>query len=135
MDSKGRKDAADPEVPAEPKTESTDVVDTSLPEIIVVVDLHDGKMFSSPRFDLGGQVSDVAPSNETGGLLRMEDERRFLATALEKLTFGDTAHSRHTVGLRDGTWRNVESRGTIIRDPDGTPSKIMALIRDVTHCR
>lgn len=110
-------------------------VDDSTPEIVVVVDLHDGKMFSSPRYDLGGRVAGAAVPHETDRSLPSGDEKRFLTTALEKLTFGDNTRNHHTIGLGDGTWRNVESRGTIIRDVDGTPSKIMAVIRDVTHCR
>ena len=108
--------------------------DESSQEIIVVVDLDNGNFFSSPRFELGGNIDEIVSDNETGFSTEVESGRKMLVAALETLSFGPTLRSRLMGEMGNEGWCDVESKGTIIRDANGTPSKIMAVIRDVSRC-
>ena len=99
-------------------------------EIVVVVDLKDDRL--TPRYELGGGVEALVAPEAAGRSLTLEDEKRLLASILDNLTFGRKTQMSHKVGTTDGKWRNLESEGTIVRDADGKPSKIRAIIRDVT---
>jgi len=102
-------------------------------------DLGSDKVFLSPRWKgmLGFETSEIA-DDKAGWLGRVHrDDRSALEAALSSHLRGSEATFDHEMRLlhKDGSVRNVLSRGVAIRRESGAPYRLVGLDTDVTRLK
>jgi PAS domain S-box-containing protein len=105
------------------------------PDAIVVLDLTGKSLFVSKEMR---KLLDVSEDKELVGKSMfdyvIEAERGWMATNLaELIQVGKHAHTEYTILRPNGTTVSTEISSAIIRDAQGRPTSLMAIVRDISE--
>jgi diguanylate cyclase (GGDEF)-like protein/PAS domain S-box-containing protein len=99
-------------------------------------DIEAGTVYFSPRWPalLGMQPDELRPAPDEWFKRIHGDDFARVSADIDAHLAGATAHfeSEYRIHHADGGWRWVISRGMAVRRPDGTPTRMVASLSDVT---
>jgi len=107
----------------------TDNVD----DLIAVLDLTGRRIFSSPSY----RRILVAPCELEGtdsfAEVHEEDRERIRGVFAQTVATGVGQRAEYRLQARDGSFRSIESQGSVIRDVDGRITNVVVVSRDITE--
>ncbi|MBI3512773.1 MAG: EAL domain-containing protein [Proteobacteria bacterium] len=99
-------------------------------------DIEAGTVYFSPRWPvlLGMQPDELRPTPDEWFKRIHADDFARVSADIDAHLAGETAHfeSEYRIHHGDGGWRWVISRGMAVRRPDGSPTRMVASLSDVT---
>jgi diguanylate cyclase (GGDEF)-like protein/PAS domain S-box-containing protein len=99
-------------------------------------DIEAGTVYYSPRWPmlLGMKPDELRPAPDEWFKRVHADDFARVSADIDAHLAGDTAHfeSEYRIHHADGGWRWVVSRGMAVRRPDGSPTRMVASLSDVT---
>jgi len=102
-------------------------------DMIAVLDLNGRRIYNSPSYnDILGNPESL---KETDGFreIHPEDKERIKQVFQETVRTGVGQRLEYRLMGKDGSTRNIESKGSVIRDAEGVISQVIVVSRDVTE--
>ena len=105
------------------------------PDAVVMADLHGTVLFASPQTGalLGVSASEELPGKRIFDYVIEGDRQRLAANLSAVIEVGSRGNTEYTAIRPDGTTVPVEASSAVIRDSEGQPKALMAVIRDITE--
>lgn len=102
-------------------------------DMIAVLDLNGRRIYNSPSYK--SILGDPESLKGTDGFqeIHPEDEARVRQVFQETVNSGVGQRIEYRFLLKDGSARNIESKGSVIRDGAGKISQVIVVSRDVTE--
>ncbi len=109
------------------------LITENVADLIAVLDLEGRRVYNSPSFK--GVLGDPDRLKGTSSFMEIhpDDRDRIKKVFDETVRTGVGQRSEYRFLLRNGSVRYMESQGSVIRDKDGTPTKVVVVSRDVTR--
>ncbi len=103
-------------------------------DLIAVVDPAGRTLYNSPSYEkvLGYSIEEL---NGTSGLdqVHPEDQARVIEAAEEARRTGVGGRLEYRFRHKDGTWRVLESKASVVRNSAGHPQELVIVNRDITE--
>jgi PAS domain S-box-containing protein len=104
----------------------------SVTDLVVVLDLTGHRIFGSPSYrQLLGEETPVAGSDSFANI-HPEDADNVRRIFHETVASGVGQRTEYRFRVKDGSYRFIESQGSVIRDRDGQIHNILVVSRDIT---
>ena len=104
----------------------------NLSDMVAVIDLEGRRLYNSPSYkDVLGPPAELLGTDSFADI-HPEDRERIRQVFREAVQTGIGREAEYRFLLKDGTIRYVESRGSVIKDENGRPAKVVVVSRDVT---
>jgi PAS domain S-box-containing protein len=111
------------------------LISENVTDLIAVIDRDGRRVYNSrsyrSTFGEGGQLDGTDSFSE----IHPEDKETIQHLFRETLTTGIGRRAEYRIQLADGSVRHIESQGSVIRDQQGEPSKVVVVSRDITERR
>lgn len=112
------------------------LITENVADMIAVVDLEGQRLYNSPSYHkVLGYTAEELKSSSSFEQIHPEDRSSVRNAALEARRTGVGRPLEYRMRHRDGTWRVLESRASVIRSPSGDPERLVIVNRDVTQRR
>jgi len=109
------------------------LITENVADLIAVLDLEGRRVYNSPSYK--GMLGD--PEKLRGSLsfseIHPDDRERIKKIFEETVRTGVGQRSEYRFLLKNGSIRYMESQGSVIRDRNGNPEKVVVVSRDVTR--
>ena len=101
-------------------------------DLIAVLDMQGRRLYNSPSYatllgNPGGAVG-----SDSFAEIHPEDREKIQAVFRKTTETGIGQRAEYRFRAHDGTLRYIESQGSVVRDRDGKPSRVVVVSRDVT---
>ncbi|MBI2926722.1 MAG: PAS domain S-box protein [Verrucomicrobia bacterium] len=104
----------------------------NLSDMVAVIDLEGRRLYNSPSYkEVLGPPAELLGTDSFADILP-EDRERIKQVFREAVQTGVGREAEYRFLLKDGTIRYIESRGSVIKDEAGRPTKVVVVSRDVT---
>lgn len=104
----------------------------NLSDLVAVIDLEGRRLYNSPSYKyVLGDPAELLGTDSFADI-HPEDRERIKGLFRETVATGIGREAEYRFLLKDGTIRHIESRGSVIKDEQGRPSKVLVVSRDVT---
>ncbi|WP_291995011.1 PAS domain S-box protein [Candidatus Accumulibacter sp. ACC003] len=104
-------------------------------DMVTVVDLEGHRLYSSPAYRaLFGEPADL-PGSDAFASIHPDDRERVRRGFQQTIESGAGQRGSFRVVLADGSSRDIESQGGVIRDADDRVERVVVVSRDVTEHR
>jgi PAS domain S-box-containing protein len=108
------------------------LVAENVTDLIAVLDLDGRRLYNSPSYaEILGDPEQLR-GTESFVEIHPEDRERIKTVFLTTVQTGRGHRAEFRFLLKDGSVRFVESQGSVIRDVEGKPSKVVVVSRDIT---
>lgn len=109
------------------------LITENVADLIAVLDLEGRRLYNSPSYK--GVLGDPADLEGTVSFNEIHpDDREKIRTIFEEtVRTGVGQEAEYRFLLKNGSIRYMESHGSVIRDGEGKPSKVIVVSRDVTR--
>lgn len=112
------------------------LITENVADMIAVVDLEGHRLYNSPSYHkVLGYTAEELKSSSSFEQIHPEDRSSVRNAALEARRTGVGRPLEYRMRHKDGTWRVLESRASVIRSPSGDPERLVIVNRDVTQRR
>ncbi|MDX2257143.1 MAG: ATP-binding protein [Pseudanabaenaceae cyanobacterium bins.39] len=102
-------------------------------DLIAVVDANGYRLYNSPSYErVLGYSSEELQGTWAYDKIHPEDQQRVLNAAKETLQTGVGKVLEYRMLHQDGTWRILQSSGSVIRDEQGNVQHIVIIARDIS---
>lgn len=109
------------------------LISENVADLIAVLDLEGKRLYNSPSYkDLLGDPQSLR-GTDSFEEIHPEDRDRVRHIFQETVTTGIGQRAEYRFLLKDGSFRYVESQGSVIKDQESKPAKILVVSRDVTE--
>jgi PAS domain S-box-containing protein len=103
-------------------------------DMIALVDQNGRRLYNSPAYQkvLGYSPEDLKATSSIEEI-HPDDRPRVLKAAEKARSSGVGERVEYRVRHKDGSWRNLESTASVIRNAKGQPDKLVIVNRDITE--
>jgi two-component system cell cycle sensor histidine kinase/response regulator CckA len=101
-------------------------------DLIAVLDLEGNRLYNSPSYTEVLGDPDKLLGTPSFDDIHPDDRERIKSVFRETVRTGQVQRTEYRFLLKDGSIRYIESQGSLIRDAQGNPSKVLVVSRDVT---
>ncbi len=110
------------------------LISENVTDLIAVLDRDGRRLYNSPsyRFTLGREAS---AGTDSFAEIHPDDKARMQRLFEESVATGVGQRAEYRMLLADGSVRHIESIGSVIRDEQGQPHRVVVVARDVTERR
>jgi PAS domain S-box-containing protein len=109
------------------------LITENVADLIAVLDLEGKRLYNSPSYnDLLGDPQSLR-GTDSFEEIHPDDRVRIRQVFQETVKTGIGQRAEYRFLLKDGSFRYVESQGSVIKDQEGKPAKILVVSRDVTE--
>lgn len=110
------------------------LITENVADMIAVVDLEGHRLYNSPSYHkVLGYTAEELKSSSSFEQIHPEDRSSVRNAALEARRTGVGRPLEYRMRHKDGTWRVLESRASVIRSPSGDPERLVIVNRDVSQ--
>ncbi|WP_310491365.1 sensor domain-containing diguanylate cyclase [Dechloromonas sp.] len=105
----------------------------NLSDFIAVLDTEGSRLYNSPSYEqFFGSVSDLQGTNSFAEI-HPDDRERVKEVFMETVRSGQGRQIYYRFVLADGSIRDMESRGSVIKDRDGQVVRVVVVSHDITE--
>lgn len=105
----------------------------NLSDFIAVLDTEGSRLYNSPSYEqFFGSVSDLQGTNSFAEI-HPDDRERVKQVFMETIQSGQGRQIYYRFVLADGSIRDMESRGSVIKDRDGQVVRVVVVSHDITE--
>jgi diguanylate cyclase (GGDEF)-like protein/PAS domain S-box-containing protein len=105
----------------------------NLSDFIAVLDPEGRRLYNSPSYEqFFGDLSDLQGTNSFAEI-HPDDRERVKQVFMETVRSGQGRQINYRFLLADGSIRDMESRGSVIRDKDGQVVRVVVVAHDITE--
>ncbi len=109
------------------------LISENVTDLIAVIDRDGKRLYNSPSYQRSlGDASDLQGTNSFQEI-HPDDQERIKRIFQETIARGIGQRSEYRMLWSDGTVRHIESQGSVIKDANGSPSKVVVVSRDITE--
>jgi PAS domain S-box-containing protein len=102
-------------------------------DLIAVVDINGYRIYNSPSYErVLGYSSEELQGTWAYDKIHPDDQQQVLEAAAETLKTGKGKFLEYRMQHKDGTWRILESSGSVMRDDQGNVQNIVMVAHDIT---
>jgi PAS domain S-box-containing protein len=102
-------------------------------DLIAVVDINGYRIYNSPSYErVLGYSSEELQGTWAYDKIHPDDQQQVLEAAAETLKTGKGKFLEYRMQHKDGTWRILESSGSVMRDDQGNVQNIVIVAHDIT---
>lgn len=105
----------------------------NLSDFIAVLDLEGRRLYNSPSYEQFFGAPGNLRNTDSFAEVHPDDQERVRQVFRETVRTGVGRQIEYRFVLADGSIRDMESRGSVIRDRDGRPTRVLVVSRDVTE--
>ncbi len=109
------------------------LISENIGDFIVVLDLQGRRLYNSPSYRAILGDPEQLVGSDSFAEIHPDDRARIQQVFLETVRTGVGQRAEYRMVLRDGTIRHIESRGNVIRNPQGEVMRVVVVSRDVTE--
>jgi len=103
-------------------------------DMLAVVDMKGRRLFNSLAYwKILGYTSEELKGSDSLEQVHPEDRARVQAAAEKARKTGIGTRLEYRIRHKDGSWREIESTSSVIRNANGEPEKLVIVNRDVTE--
>ena len=102
-------------------------------DMIAVVDLEGRRIYNSPSYESLFGNTELLKGTDGFQEIHPDDVAKVKQVFQETVRTGIGQRLEYRFQLKDGSVRNIESKGSVIRDADGKISQVIVVSRDVTE--
>jgi PAS domain S-box-containing protein len=108
------------------------LISDNITDLIAVVDLDGKRLYNSSSYrEILGDVEHLRGSDSFQEI-HPDDRERIRKVFTESVRTGHSMRDEYRFLLSDGSVRYIESQGSVIRDDEGKPSRLLIVSRDIT---
>jgi PAS domain S-box-containing protein len=102
-------------------------------DMIAVVDMDGRRLYNSPAYEkvLGYSAAELE-SGDSLEHVHPDDRQRVIDAAEMARVTGRGQRIEYRMRHRDASWRDLESTANVVRDANGTPTRLVIVNRDIT---
>src|SRR5438445_4063551 len=109
------------------------LISENVTDLIAVIDRDGKRLYNSPSYERSlGDASNLQGTNSFQEI-HPDDQERIKRIFQETIARGIGQRSEYRMLWSDGTVRHIESQGSVIKDANGSPSKVVVVSRDMTE--
>ena len=109
------------------------LISENVTDLIAVIDRDGKRLYNSPSYERSlGDASNLQGTNSFQEI-HPDDQERIKRIFQETIARGIGQRSEYRMLWSDGTVRHIESQGNVIKDANGSPSKVVVVSRDMTE--
>jgi diguanylate cyclase (GGDEF)-like protein/PAS domain S-box-containing protein len=105
----------------------------NLSDFIAVLDLEGRRLYNSPSYERFFGAPGGLRDTDSFAEVHPDDKERVKQVFSETVRTGIGKQIEYRFVLADGSIRDMESRGSLIRDEDGRAARVLVVARDVTE--
>lgn len=107
----------------------------NLSDFIAVLDVHGRRLYNSPSYQAFFGTLDDLQNSDSFVDVHADDRERVKRVFNETVRSGVGHHIEYRFQMRDGSVRDMESRGSVLRDKKGRATRVLVVSRDITEQR
>jgi PAS domain S-box-containing protein len=111
------------------------LISENVADLIAVLDLQGRRVYNSPSYKKILDDPEAVSGTVSFDEIHPEDREKIMRIFEETVRTGLGQRTDYRFLLKDGSIRYVESQGSVIRDAEGKPEKVIVVSRDVTERR
>lgn len=109
------------------------MITESLSDFIAVLDTEGRRLYNSPSYErFFGNLGELEGTNSFAEI-HPEDRERVKQVFMETVRSGQGRQISYRFMLNDGSVRDMESRGSVIKGKDGQVERVVVVARDITE--
>lgn len=109
------------------------LISENVTDLIAVVDAQGRRLYNNPAYERSlGKVNGLQGSDSFHEI-HPDDRDRIRQIFSDTLSTGVGQRAEYRMLLHDGSIRHIESLGSVIRDNNGQPAKVVVVSRDITE--
>ena len=105
----------------------------NLSDFIAVLDLEGRRLYNSPSYEKFFGAAGALRDTDSFAEVHPDDQERVKQVFAETVRTGAGKQIEYRFVLADGSIRDMESRGSLIKDAAGRPTRVLVVSRDVTE--
>ena len=110
------------------------LITENVADMIAVVDMEGHRLYNSPSYNkVLGYTEEELKSSSSFDQIHADDRNRVRDAATEARATGVGRPLEYRMRHKDGTWRVLESRASVIRSRSGEPERLVIVNRDITE--
>ncbi len=109
------------------------LISENVTDLIAVIDSDGKRIYNSPSYKTILGAPESLRGTDSFEEVHPQDRKRIKDIFRETLASGVGRRTEYRFLLKDGSVRDVESQGSVIRDETGRPSKLVVVSRDITE--
>jgi two-component system cell cycle sensor histidine kinase/response regulator CckA len=110
------------------------LITENVADMIAVVDMEGHRLYNSPSYNkVLGYTGEELKSSSSFDQIHADDRNRVRDAAMEARATGVGRTLEYRMRHKDGTWRVLESRPSVIRSRSGEPERLVIVNRDITE--
>lgn len=109
------------------------LISENMGDFIVVLDLQGRRLYNSPSYRAILGDPEKLVGSDSFAEVHADDRARIKEVFKETVRTGVGQRTEYRLVLPDGTVRQIESRGNVIRNPQGDVIRVVVVSRDVTE--
>ncbi len=107
----------------------------NLSDFIAVLDLQGRRIYNSPSYRKFLGATDGMSNSDSFAEVHPDDRERVRRVFMETVRTGQGNRIEYRFLMPDGSVRDMESRGSVIRDKNGRVTRVLVVSRDITEHR
>ena len=109
------------------------MITENIHDLVALVDLQGRRIYNSPSYHAYFSDDDLAPGVDSFRQVHPDDHDRIEAIFKETVASGIGQRAEFRFVLNDGSTRDIESQGSVIRDAAGNVEKVLIVSRDISE--
>jgi len=108
------------------------LITENVTDLIAVLDQNGNRLYNSPSYKNSLGRSAGLQGTNSFKEIHPEDKDRIKQMFQETIASGIGQRTEYRMLLEDGAVRHIESQGSVVKDENGKPSKVVVVARDIT---
>ena len=110
------------------------LITENVADMIAVVDMEGHRLYNSPSYNkVLGYTEEELKGSSSFEQIHADDRNRVREAGMEARATGIGRPLEYRMRHKDGTWRVLESRASVIRSRSGEPESLVIVNRDITE--
>lgn len=109
------------------------MITENIEDFVAVIDLEGRRVYNSPSYAKLFSNYEKMKGTDSFSEVHPDDRKYVMQIFHETVNSGSGMKIEYRFVLEDGSVRYIESRGTLIRDRYGQPSRVLVISRDITE--
>jgi diguanylate cyclase (GGDEF)-like protein/PAS domain S-box-containing protein len=109
------------------------LITENIHDLVALVDVRGRRIYNSPSYHAYFSDDDLTPGVDSLRQIHPEDHDRIEAIFKETVATGSGQRAEFRFILKDGSTRDIESQGSVIRDAAGNVEKVLIVSRDISE--
>lgn len=105
----------------------------NLSDFVAVLDLEGRRIYNSPSYQHFFGATEDLRNTDSFADIHPDDRERVKQIFRETVQTGQGHHIEYRFLMNDGSVRDMESRGSVIKDSDGRVERVVVVSRDITE--